>query len=811
MIAGDLRRYGRWILAALLLPGAAGAQVVRGTVVDATARAISGVVVALVDSSQAVVSRALTDDRGEYRVVAPRAGSYRLHTLRIGYQPTRSPVLVLSNGSVSVERLVLDGVRVTLETVRVVSRSACGRQGSSDAGATFAAWDQAMTTIAATSLTSSSRGLTATVMQIDRTLEPDGRKIRTQSATVRTDFVTQPWKSLPPDTLRRRGYTHTDADDWTTFDAPGLDVLVSPYFLEDHCLRLVKARDTTEIGVAFEPTLERFRRSEIRGTLWLERASAQLRRLEFTFTTVPGELKDYPAGGAMIFEPLTTGAIVISSWEIRMPRLIRDSPRSVKVRVADIGATGGQLVVLRRNADTLFKRAALAVTGVVLDSMSGSPQARASVALVGTTTQALTGADGRFVLNDVLPGEYALAVSTPSLDSIRASSQSTIIVAEGMAALRVRVPTATQLAASLCGTTLTGAVGRGKGAVLGTLRDASDTTMTGGVRVVADWSEIDTRGGTLQRQGKRLETKTDAVGAFRLCGVPTETVLTLRAMPDRGRSQVVTVRLTPDMRFTSTALSIDRARAAVATFTGMVVADSSLRPLADAEVAIPALALSTRSNARGEFRLNDVPAGTHEIFARRVGYGAITATITFTANDEEERRLVLRQLTVLDSVEVLATRTDRGLLEFEENRKLGLGHFLTREELDKNRNLKMGDLLSMVPGSGVVRGRSSGAWVMSKRYVVPLSGLASGSIYEPDSAERMRGMVAGCYAQVWLDNRLVNSGLPTEPFDVNSIAADQIEAVEWYASAAQTPSRYAKLNSSCGVLVIHTRRFDARD
>ena len=137
MIAGDLRRYGRWILAALLLPGAAGAQVVRGTVVDATARAISGVVVALVDSSQAVVSRALTDDRGEYRVVAPRAGTYRLHTLRIGYQPTRSPLLVLSNGSVSVERLVLDGVRVTLETVRVVSRSACGRQGSSDAGACF--------------------------------------------------------------------------------------------------------------------------------------------------------------------------------------------------------------------------------------------------------------------------------------------------------------------------------------------------------------------------------------------------------------------------------------------------------------------------------------------------------------------------------------------------------------------------------------------------------------------------------------------------------------------------------------------------
>ncbi|MBL0169608.1 MAG: carboxypeptidase regulatory-like domain-containing protein [Gemmatimonadaceae bacterium] len=814
MVSGNGWKRGAMVgVLVALLPRAAQGQVVRGTVVDATARVVSGAVVALVDSTQTVVARALTDDRGEYRVVAPRAGSYRLRTLRIGFQPTVSSTLVLREGTVSVERLVLEGVRVTLDAVRIVSQSACGRQASTDADATFAAWDQAMTSIAATNLTSAARGLTATVMQIDRTLEPDGRKIRAQSATVRTDFVTQPWKSLPADTLRRRGYMTTDADDWTTYSAPGLDVLVSPHFLEDHCLRLVKARDSTEIGVAFEPTPERFRRSEIRGTLWLDRTSADLRRLDFTFTTLPGALKDFPAGGAMAFERLTTGAIVISSWEIRMPRLVKESPRSVKVRVADIGATGGQLVVLRRNADTLFRRATLSVSGVVLDSTSGNPQARASVALVGTATQALTDAAGRFVLNDVLPGEYALAVRTPSLDSIRASSQSTILVAEGMTAVRLKVPTATQLAASLCGTTLSGAAGRGKGAVLGTLRDAGDTTMLGGIRVVADWTEIDTRGGALQRQAKRMETQSDGSGAFRICGVPTETVLTVRAMPARGRSQTVTVRLTPDERFASTSLPVDRGRPAVATFSGVVVADSSQRPLADAEVSIPALSLSTRSNARGEFRLNDVPAGTHEIFARRVGYGAMTAQVTFAANDEEERRLVLRPLTVLDSVEVLATRADRALLEFEENRKLGLGHFITREELDKHRNQKMGDLLSMVPGTGVARGRTSGAWILSKRFVVPLSaasGQGSGSIYSPDATERMLGIVAGCYAQVWLDNRLMNAGQPTEPFDVNSIAPDQIEGVEWYAGAAQTPSRYSKLGSNCGVLVIHRRRFDPR-
>jgi hypothetical protein len=427
--------------------------------------------------------------------------------------------------------------------------------------------------------------------------------------------------------------------------------------------------------------------------------------------------------------------------------------------------------------------------------------------------QAVTDAEGRFSLRDVLPGEYALSIRTPSLDSVRTSSQSTIIVTEGMAPLRVRVPTASQLAGALCGTTLSGAAGRGKGAILGTVHDATDTTMLAGMRIVADWTEIEVRGSGVQRQGKRMETKTDASGAFRLCGVPTETTLTLRAMPQQGRSQTSTMRLSPDERFASTSLQIDRGRPAVATFTGVVVADSSQRTLADAEVAIPALALTTRTNARGEFRLTDVPVGTHEIFVRRVGYGAITAPITFAANDEEERRLVLRPLNVLDSVEVVAARTDRALLEFEENRKLGLGHFITREELDKNRNLKMGEVLAMVPGSGVVRGRSSGAWVMSKRYVGSISsalGQSSGSVYTPSPTERMLGLVKGCYAQVYLDNRLMNFGKPTEPFDVNSVPSEQIEAVEWYASAAQTPGRYSGLNSNCGVLVIHTRRFDNR-
>jgi hypothetical protein len=68
----------------------------------------------------------------------------------------------------------------------------------------------------------------------------------------------------------------------------------------------------------------------------------------------------------------------------------------------------------------------------------------------------------------------------------------------------------------------------------------------------------------------------------------------------------------------------------------------------------------------------------------------------------------------------------------------------------------------------------------------------------------------GCYAQVYLDDALVFSpqrGQVQQPLiDISRFATSDIEALEFYEGPAQTPARYSNLNSTCGVLVIHTRR-----
>ncbi len=259
-----------------------------------------------------------------------------------------------------------------------------------------------------------------------------------------------------------------------------------------------------------------------------------------------------------------------------------------------------------------------------------------------------------------------------------------------------------------------------------------------------------------------------------------------------------------------------------ATLSG-VVTDSAGLPLANATVTIAALRLTAPADDRGEYRLTAIPLGTHLVTARAVGYEPATLTIDFPAGGERTRTFVMRLTrTTLDSVEVKAKRFDPRMEEFEEHRRLGLGHFLTSEDLRRSEGQRLSSLLAMVPGLALVNGRSNQAWILSKR-MAPSRGrcepwdgdnqrlrrpAAGGSVYIPSRHEMSMGIMCACYAQVYLDGQLMNPGMPSDPFDVNSIPTHQIEAIEYFAHPSQTPSKYSRLNSPCGVYVMHTRRPD---
>jgi hypothetical protein len=64
-----------------------------------------------------------------------------------------------------------------------------------------------------------------------------------------------------------------------------------------------------------------------------------------------------------------------------------------------------------------------------------------------------------------------------------------------------------------------------------------------------------------------------------------------------------------------------------------------------------------------------------------------------------------------------------------------------------------------------------------------------------------------CYMTVYLDRAPVYSGRDREPlFDISSISPDRIEAIEVYSGPSQIPVEYQGLHTSCGLMVIWTRR-----
>lgn len=235
-----------------------------------------------------------------------------------------------------------------------------------------------------------------------------------------------------------------------------------------------------------------------------------------------------------------------------------------------------------------------------------------------------------------------------------------------------------------------------------------------------------------------------------------------------------------------------------AVLVGSVV-DSARKPVLSAEIALPALSLHTTTvGDSGRFMLPAIPAGRHEIIIRHVGYSPEVRHIEFATYDTIEAEIVLRGIQRLESVAVQASNV---VPSFEEHRNLGLGSFITREDLAKMEGRKLSEIIAQIRGIRLFHGLNARTYVYSNRR--PVSSMHSrlmgdGSEGAPRDA---------CYAQVYLDESVVYRSSEDEPlFDINAFPPSSIEAIEYYAGPATTPPKYSRLNSQCGVLVIHTRR-----
>jgi hypothetical protein len=450
--------------------------------------------------------------------------------------------------------------------------------------------------------------------------------------------------------------------------------------------------------------------------------------------------------------------------------------------------------------------------GVAYDSLHGRPLAGAFVGISGMNVSAVSDSFGRFVFPSVPKGTHRVVMQHDVLDAIGLSAAGARAVVTGdRDSVIVAVPSFATLWRAACGSApLPDA---DAGFMFGSVARANQPVPS--ATVVASWLDLskDSTGAVRQKQ-KLMETDADSAGNFALCGVPTTTGLSLRA--SSGTSFGVWTDVSP----------LDRERvgrrdlsiAAISTMrfdvpstislTGHVQRDSTKAPIADAEVIISDLGVSGMTNGTGEFRIAGVPAGQHKVLVRKIGYAFSEQTIEVDAAAPVSLTLMMSRITTLDSVNVTARNTprDEAMRLFEENRKIGLGKFFTRADLEKARDRRMIDLLGQLPGTKPQTGSGGEGWLLSNRGTKSISPPCEAPKQDhPENGRRVGPpCTTACYPHVFLDGVDVS---PTEVPNINRFSPDQIEAIEYYAGAAQVPPEYNRLNrAACGVILIHTRR-----
>ena len=546
------------------------AQTLRGTVsVKATGDAVPSAIVALLDSSGKVVATTLADDDGKFVLAAPAPGRYAARVERVGYRSVTTQQRALAAGATVDVAIPIAADGVSLKAIKVTADRRCVVRPQEGLAAARL-WDEARKALQATALTQmaqaaarqagrrDSRRFTVRIRKFTRILDPETlAERRVEAYEVEGESVT-PFVPRDPELLARDGYVTPEMDGGGTYYAPDASVLLSDAFLDAHCFRLqqpARGRRDDLIGLGFEPASRATKTpmghtgpyADVRGVLWLDRNTAELRYMDYGYTNLQLEVPTNHLGGQMEFRPLPDGRWAVWRWYIRMPQRIRR-----RVGVDALSATAGewrvQLAAIEEEGGEVLEvlppgsgRGAFAsLSGVVYDSLRPGPMGGVRVFLSGTSLAAVTAPDGSYRIDSVPPGTYSASVLATRFDTLLLDPpvRQISVSAGDETPADFGVPSARTLWARWCpgvehADTL--------GVVLGIVRDTSGRGAAE-VLVEVGWSTFAKMGSErLAARPRVAETKSLAGGRYAVCGVPAEARLTIRA--GRGKTEQATTEL----------------------------------------------------------------------------------------------------------------------------------------------------------------------------------------------------------------------------------------------------------------------------
>ncbi|MEP6733714.1 MAG: carboxypeptidase regulatory-like domain-containing protein [bacterium] len=437
------------------------------------------------------------------------------------------------------------------------------------------------------------------------------------------------------------------------------------------------------------------------------------------------------------------------------------------------------------------------IEGVLTDSVHNKPLSDATVFIARKEPAQpefvrvlISDKNGRYRIDSLVAGRYAINLSHTLLDSIEMSGLGTEVVVGADEHVRadIAVPSGMTLRLRACrGLRLPPATG----AVIGHVTDAESDHPLIGATVVVSWNDVDVDRATLQPITTQRNgfTHVDSSGVYRLCGVPTGNDLLVQVQANGRAGSALRTDVPEDLGITLLDLSFSATASrsladsvaasdtvapppltGTATIAGTVRTSTGV-PLTDVAVQVVDAAGATRTDSLGHFSLSGLPAGSQLVEARKIGYLIGRVPVELRSGRPTDVQLRLDRFVTLDSIKVIAQRGK--YREFERNKKSGWGRFLDQKEIEKRNVFQTSQIFHFMPGFRVV----------------------SNGFEETVVSSRGSAFHGPCKPNVVID------GIPNQ--DVNLVQPNDIGAMEVYSSGVGGPPGQ---NYGCGVIVIWTKR-----
>lgn len=473
-------------------------------------------------ADEPVHAQALSNAGGRVSLAAPGPGRYRIRVDRIGWVGLITPPFGLAAEQVLASEIILPDTRMELPTISVQARSVCGPQFEGDLR-TAQIWEEIGKALTANVITTEAGTLPLRLREFRRELHTNGT-VTGEWSTGASIVHGKVYQTLPPEFLAQEGFVLEDTREATTIYAvPDAELLISPEFTLTHCFLTVTGEDGL-VGLYFEPVPRR-PVSDIKGTIWLDPATSELKYLEYTYTGLPPLPSRVELGGRVDFTRLPTGEWIVSHWYVRTPwinvvemRARRNTYREVE-RMHGFIELGGRVdVAPDPEADLTLS----VVVGRVTDSLTGRGLEGAMITVAGLGA-VLTDEEGRYSIAVSAAGPQEVTASHPMLALLGRPTVARGILSVGdEVTVNFSTPSLETLVRAACGNV------RNRSGLVGVVVDARGQVQPG-LDVRARWP--DQRGGT-REQRARMNNRT---GLFGFCDLPgddeVELVVTSRQGP----------------------------------------------------------------------------------------------------------------------------------------------------------------------------------------------------------------------------------------------------------------------------------------